>query len=372
MIKREEIQDLQQQHGTALVSILAPLETVFPATDKNHIIVKNLIRETEDRLKQSYDPVRVEALMQKIGTLAQEIDYQNAGNGVAFFVSEDTAKIMHLPFAPNGRVSIGNTFHTRDLLHAFHSNTRYFLLSLSAGNVRLFRGFGDQLREVKTDFFPASYTGPSRTEPLTKLRSNDTEQEELEDIKIFLRKVEENVFEIIQNEKIPLFLMGESEHISFIKSHDRTARFVKGELRENHAHTSWNELYSHIKDLVEGYEIAEREKQMANLQEMVGYNKYAAGVQDVWKATKLGQVMTLIVEKNYSCPARVRTNDELTLVLGDEAGTTADGMANWHDDIVDDIIEMVLKMDGEVMFVDDDRLRDHKNIAAVLRYSLES
>ncbi|RYD82324.1 MAG: hypothetical protein EOP53_04030 [Sphingobacteriales bacterium] len=370
MIKREEIEKLQQQQGEALVSILAPLETVFPATDKNHIIVKNLIKETEDRLKKSYDPIRVDALMQKISTLEQEIDYQNAGNGIALFVSEETSKLMHLPFTPNETVSIGNSFHTRDLLHAFHSNTRYFLLSLSAEHVRLFRGFGPVLREVKTDYFPAAYLGPQRTEALSKIRKQDTEYEELEDIRIFLRKVEENLYEIIQDEKTPLFLMGESEYISFIKSQDRTARFVKGEIQENHAHTSWDQLYSHIKDTVENYEITDRNMQLANLQEMVGYGRYAGGVQDVWKASKLGQIMILLVEKNYKCPARVRTNDELTITLGDAAGTTADGMANWHDDIVDEIIECVLRMDGEVRFVEDGQLQNHGNIAAVLRYSI--
>lgn len=370
MIKREEIQKLQQKQGEALVSILAPLETVFPATDKNPIIVKNLIRETETRLKESYDPVRVDALMEKIGTLAQEIDYSNAGNGVALFVSEDTAKLMHLPFTPNETVSIGKSFHTRDLLHAFHSNTRYFLLSLSAEHVRLFRGYGPQLREVKTDYFPAAYLGPSRTEALTKIRRQDTEYEELEDIRIFLRKVEENLYEIIQDEKIPLFLMGEAEYISFIKSQDRTARFVKGELQENHAHTSWDQIYSHIQPMVETFVKQDRDLQLANLQEMVGYGRYAGGVQDVWRAAKLGQIMTLMVERSYSRPARERTDDELTLMLGATAGTPSDGMANWHDDVVDEIIEMVLRMDGDVRFVEDGQLETHGHIAAVLRYSI--
>ncbi|MGZ5242991.1 MAG: baeRF3 domain-containing protein [Bacteroidia bacterium] len=370
MIKREEIQKLQQQQGEALVSILAPMEVVFPASDKNPIIIKNLIRETESRLKASYDPIRVQALMEKIGTLEKEIDYANTTNGIGLFVSEETASVIHLPFAPTETVSIGNSFHTRDLLYALHSNTRYYLLSLSAEHIRLFRGFGPILREVKTDYFPAAYLGPSRTEALSKLRKQDTEYEELEDIRIFLRKVEENLFEIIQHEKTPLFLMGESEYISFIKSQERTGRFVKGEIRENHAHTNWNELYSHIQETVEGYEKADRDLQLANLQEMIGYSRYAGGVQDVWRAAKLGQVMTLLVEKSYSRPARERTDDELTLMLGATAGTRTDGMANWHDDVVDEIIEMVLRMDGEVRFVEDGQLETHGHIAAVLRYSI--
>ncbi len=370
MIKKEEIQKLQKQQGEALVSILAPMEVVFPASDKNPIIIKNLIRETENRLKQSFDPARVQALMDKIGTLEKEIDYANTMDGIGLFVSENTASVVHLPFAPAETVSIGNSFHTRDLLYALHSNTRYLLLSLSAEHIRLFRGFGPVLREVKTDYFPAKYLGPSRTEPQTKILRSDADYEELEDIKIFLRKVEENLYEIVQGEKTPVFLMGESDHIAFIKSHDRTARFIKGELQENHAHTNFNELYSHIQQIVENYEKSQREMQLANLQEMVGYGRYAGGVQDVWKATKLGQVMQLFVERNYTCPARVRASDELTLILGTEAGTTADGMANWHDDIVDEIIEQVLAMDGEIIFVDNGQLENHGNLAAVLRYSI--
>ena len=366
MLKKEELRELQQKQGVALVSILAPMEMVYPATEKNSNVIKNLMRETEKRLTENYDPVRVKELMDKIGGLEQEIDYNSTGQGIAIFVSDSDAKLVYLPFAPKETVSVGNSYQTRDLVYAMSRNPKYYLLALSQDPTRLFLGVANHLTEIKNDFFPSSYAGPSRTEPLTQIHRQDTEYEELEDIRIYLRRVDENLEPIVSGEKLPLFVAGEAEYISFLKSQNKSARYIKGEIQENMVHLSFSQVGERIYPHVKEYLQAETEKQLKNLEEMKGYGRYAGGIQDVWKAAKLGQVMTLLVEQNYSCPAHTKVDDELTL----ELNVPQYGVTNWHDDVVDDVMELVTSMDGEVMFVEDGLLEKHGKIAAVLRYSL--
>jgi hypothetical protein len=342
------------------------MEMSFASPEKNSNVMKNLIRETEKRLGENYDPDRVKDLMEKIGGLEQEIDYKSTGQGIAMFVSDSDAKLVYLPFAPKETVSVGSSFQTRDLVFALNRNAKYYMLALSQDPTRLFSGLGSQLTEIKTDFFPSAYAGPSRTEALSQIHRQDTENEELEDIRIYLRRVDENVEQIVSKEKLPLFIAGEAEYISFLKSQNKSARYLKGEIHENMAHLSFAQVGERIYPHVHEYLQAEKEKQLHNLQEMVGYGRYAGGIQDVWKAAKLGQVMTLLVEQNYTCPAHVKVDDPLTL----ELNTPQYRVTNWHDDIVDDVMELVASMDGEVLFVEDGELEKHGNIAAILRYSL--
>lgn len=366
MLKKEELRELQQKQGVALVSILAPMEVVYPATEKNSNVIKNLIRETEKRLTENYDPVRVKDLMDKIGGLEQEIDYNSTGQGIAMFVSDSDAKLVYLPFAPKETVSVGSSYQTRDLVYAMNRHPKYYLLALSKDPTRLFTGVGNHLTEIKNDFFPAAYTGPERTEPLSQTLRQDVEYEVLEDIRIYLRRVDENVEPVVSAEKLPLFVAGEAEYISFLKSQNKSGRYLKGEIPENMVHLSFSQIGERVFPHVQEYLRGEVENQLKNLDEMKGYSRYAGGIQDVWKAAKLGQVMTLLVEQNYSSPAHVKVDDPLTL----ELNTPQYGISNWHDDIVDDVMELVTSMDGEVLFVEDGLLEKHGGIAAVLRYAV--
>lgn len=369
MLTKDYLNNLQQKQGQALVSILAPMERVFPASDKNPILMKNLIKETNQKLSSNYDPVRAKSLMEKIEGLETGIDYTQTGEGIALFVSDDTADVVHLPFAPREQVVVGTSFQTRDLLMAYHKTPQYLLLSVTLEHVRLFRGFGKKLEEIKNDHFPAAYAGPARTEPLSKITRQDIDYEELEDVKIFLRSVDDNLFELVREGKTPLFIVGEKEYISFFKTQNKSGKYIAGEKAENYAHRGPSEIVEELYPIVMEHMGREKQKQLDLLQESVGYGRYAKGIDDVWKAAKLGQVLTLFVEENFSCSARVKTSNELELELYEEESALR---ANWHHDIVDDVIELVQQMDGSVFFAEDGQLKNnnHKGIAAILRYSL--
>jgi hypothetical protein len=366
MLKREELRNLQEKQGDALVSIIVPMEKTYPATDKNPIVLKNLIRETEKRLQSHYDPERVKSLMEKIEELENQIDFQDTGEGIALFVADDMSRLVHLDFPPKEMISVGQTFHTRDLLYGMTRHSGYLLLSLSAQNVRLFRGRGEKLREIRTAFFPASYTGVSRTEPQGKLTKQDTEYEELEDIRMFLRKVDEGLFEIVNESKTPLFIAGEAEYISFLKT-QRSGRYITESIHENLSHLNWQDMGAKVYPRVQEYQSIVNAEQLAKLQEMVGYNRYAGGLRDVWKAAKLGQIMTLLVEQGFAASGYVFPENELEIST---EPSIEGGVANLHDDIVDDLIELVMSMDGEVIFVADGMLQQHSQIAAILRYAV--
>ncbi len=61
----------------------------------------------------------------------REIDYRYALDGLAIFVNQDFARKFYLPFPVRERVSIDESFATRDLVMAMNRAPRYWVLALS-------------------------------------------------------------------------------------------------------------------------------------------------------------------------------------------------------------------------------------------------
>src|SRR6185369_5588852 len=110
MLRLQDIQMIQKQRGNALVSIIAPMEPAFPASDKNRILVKDLIKNAEERLKKNYDPAHAEHLMKRINELESTLDYTHASQGLAFFVSDSFSQAMDLTYTPPQIISVGQSF----------------------------------------------------------------------------------------------------------------------------------------------------------------------------------------------------------------------------------------------------------------------
>lgn len=85
----------------------------------------------------------------------------------------------------------------------------------------------------------------------------------------------------------------------------------------------------------------------------------------MWKAAIEGRIRTLIVEDNYQIPALLM-EDGYTLAL--EVPDNYSGPGQVLNDAVDDVIEKVLATAGKVVFVENGKLANHQQIAAITRY----
>jgi len=117
-MERHEIEELQAFHGFPAVTILLPTEQGWPGSQQNPIRVKNLLREAEERLRSECSARIWTPLIEKMETLAAQIDYEHVDAGLGLFVSGEIARIATLPFPVRERVVIDETFATRDLVAA--------------------------------------------------------------------------------------------------------------------------------------------------------------------------------------------------------------------------------------------------------------
>ena len=96
--------------------------------------------------------------------------------------------------------------------------------------------------------------------------------------------------------------------------------------------------------------------------EAYGTGMATSGIENVWKATKEGKGLTLLVEKDFSHAGFLAKN-EYKLLLHPPA-TLHKIIA----DSVDDVIETILKKGGNVIFLENGKLNEYDNIGLLMRY----
>jgi hypothetical protein len=167
--KREDILDLMNQEGDAMISIFMPTHTVGQATLENPIQLKNMIAEVEGLLRQKGKGSG--EIRDLVTPLAELIDngsfWQHQAEGLAIFRSSNTFQTMRLPINVEECTIVNNRFYTRPLLPLLHNNGSFYLLSLSIDKVRLYSCDRHDFQEMDLGEVPTSMEDALGDEQLT-------------------------------------------------------------------------------------------------------------------------------------------------------------------------------------------------------------
>ena len=88
------------------------------------------------------------------------------------------------------------------------------------------------------------------------------------------------------------------------------------------------------------------------------------GIANVWTAAQERKGGLLVVEKDYACKAKIGS-DKYDLILDD---LDIDEPYVTLKDAVDDIIELVVKSRGDIVFVNNGKLEEFNKIALITYY----
>lgn len=361
MMDRQEVELLQQMRMMPSVTITLPTHRTAPDNQQDPIRLKNLATETINRLSKDYSKREIEPLLQRLQELVAGVDHAHNEDGMALFVNRDFSRLVKLPFALPERVEVNEGFATRDLVYAMNRTLSCWVLHLSEQHTRLYRATDGSLSEVREAGFPMTQDALSQTE-ITRREQKYSRTGDIDDgHDRFFRKVDQAFDEINKRERLPLAVVGVERYLSMFRDMS-TENDVVAEVRGNYERLSEHELGQLVWPAVkEGFNTRSATV-FSRLDAAIGAHKIASSIGEVWRHAHEGRGELLIVEKSYHAPATI---DESGMHL-----TSADSVEPLDvvDDAVDEAIETVLQMKGEVAFVPDGSLDKHGRIALVLRY----
>ena len=338
-MNRALLNDLQRQRCYPSISVLLNTTpgAVLGATELD--TATRLACHADNRLDGDISDTLRHTLIARLTTLIDEQAGQPSTHALALFVSPDHAAAVRLGRAIDERVTIDDTFTTRDLVADLNRTALYRVITVSERTTRLFIGDRQRLVEQRDETWPLTRTNETTA---TTWARDVSQHLRVEDIA----------------HPLPTVIAGVQRSIRKLAP-DLTASI--GVIPGNHDRTSATELHHAAWPLVTDWLRTDATRAMTQLDQARSSNRYAGGIHEIWALAHDGRIATLVVETDYTLPARIDANNQLQPAEDPDHPDV-------NDDIIDDTIEIVLQHGGTAIIVSNGTLDQHQHIAAVLRY----
>lgn len=375
---KQKLIKLNSQTNYPSVTILFPVnQGEFGNGNNSNKLLKDLLREANQKLADSSFKETVDVVKQKLNSLEDSVKFEEDTRGVAIFLSSEHHEIVPLPYPVESKVYVGYGFQVRDLVFAMNRLEEYVVLVLSQKKVQTYRALGEQLTPIEIPDMITSvddlgtYTDDMRfthqhtnTGP-RNFTHQGAQEENREKIKNFIVKIDHALGTYLVNENLRFVVLGVVQMLGhfnkYSKNLDRLLASVEGGFDYASDRAIGSQVWIEVQKKIAG----EKESYLQELEAAVGRQQYVSGISQAWFAAQEGRIKTLIVEKEFHCPA-ILSDDGFNLDLDiDGKETTPDKL---KEDAVDDLIELVLSKGGDIVFLEDGKLKTHQHLAGITRY----
>jgi hypothetical protein len=158
LLTRENIQTLIEEQSTPQISIYIPTHRAGAEIQQDAIRLKNALAQAEEKLvERGMRRVEAQELLEPASTLVDDHNFwKHQSDGLALFLSPERWAHFRLPLDFEEQVVVTELFHLTPLLPMLNQEGRFFILTLSQGNVRLLQGTPYSVGEVDTENMPQS------------------------------------------------------------------------------------------------------------------------------------------------------------------------------------------------------------------------
>jgi hypothetical protein len=354
------------------VSILIPVNKKYPHFKEAEQKLKSLVREAENTLKGVLSKEMADDVITKLKETALGIDFTHLSESLAIFVSSQVQKVIHLSVPVEEKMIIGRTFELRDLFYAAKMNFHYYFLTISENKVRLFLGFGNELKEQDNDKMPfGMHDVPGEGYSRGQMFSSDSPSKNVSDenghrqnlMEKYLRDIDNELSGLLKQTRIPVIIGGVQKEISGLNAVTKNKVAIIGTIEGNFDYLNEKEIYGKIEPILQEKIKNDQRRGLAILEEAISRKRFASGIHDVWRAVLERRGRLLLVEKDYRITGK-QGKDKYILITDEVDNVTTKNMA----DVVDDVIEYTFEYGGDVTFVENGVLSEHGGIALVTFY----
>ncbi|MEO8665617.1 MAG: hypothetical protein ABI462_08965 [Ignavibacteria bacterium] len=359
-MNKDILNKLQSVNEYPCVSILMPTHRSFPENQQDKIRLKNLVKDASKRLLEEFKKDEVSSIIKNLEGVIDEVDFNNSLDGLSVFINKEHKETILTPFPLKERILIDKFFSTKDIIFGINRTQPYWILSVSDKQAKLFKGVRDDLQEIKNDNFPLLNT----YYPL-KSQGNEEGEEIIPNVereKMYLRHIDKTLGDINAEYEYPVVLLAVPQKAAIFKEVTTQTKLLPNVITGNYEHLSGTELSKIVWPEVKKSLSDIRQHVLDELEDAIGKNKYATGIDEVWKAANEGRGYKVLVELGFQYPAQL---DETGLQLVPADVKTGEEIM---DDAVDVILDKVIQTGGKVVFFKNNELTDFNKIAMILRY----
>src|SRR6185312_10210772 len=272
------LEELKNVKSDCCITIIFQTHRTLPENEKDPIVLKNLIKELEQRLKGKFFSEFVARMMEKINQLAENINHRHNKESLALFVNENLTKYVR----------------------ALHRQAGYYILLLSREKARLIEAFNDKVVEEGEKGFPLinqdSNQLKSRDATFGNRRTNLAKE--------FFNQVDKQLNEVQKQNLLPVIIItDESNYADFLKVTDKKERIV-AKLFGNHMNEKPHSIVEAAWPVMQTWAKERNHERLEELKKAVNSRNVLVDFNEIWKAVNNGRGKTLFVKQGYFQPAR--------------------------------------------------------------------
>lgn len=351
------INKIKDIKGTPAVTILMNTHRTFPENNQDSIRLKNMISEAGRRIIKEYGEQESRIITNKLTDLTSDLDYNYNLESLIIFASDDFIEYFRLPVSVKDKVIVDTKFSIKVLIRSLLQEESYYIICLSRKAIRLLEADNNNFaQEITDNTFPIVNDSYIDSDDIRKAWASTTDNYARE----FYNKADKLFKNYYSKKPLPVILAGDRRNISFYKNNTDNPDIIIGFIEGNFDKSKPNEIAKETEKTINEYTQLKENKYLDEIAEANNEQKLLVDLNDIYRASKEGKGLKLFVEKDYFQPAIIQNN---TVTLRDDSAEP--GVV---DDIVNEIIELVIKFGGSTAFMSVGRLKKYNKIVLVTRY----
>lgn len=356
----EEKEILQAPHAYPSVSVIVPFEPKMASRKDLEHRLNRILKQVKQKLTGA-SPQQEQSVMERLEGLVHHLNYNTHKKSIALFASPLLEKTYYLDILVEEKIIVDNSFEIRDLVFSKKDIHKYLVLVLSTKHSKIFIGNTTEFIRIVSNT-PLG-TGAVRHD-LPEQVSNFSTVQDLRETVLdkFLHHVDSGLGIILNAYDLPLFILGPEKVTGHFMKLSHHHQRITGLVYGNFDEATEAEIREAILPQVVDWKKVKQIDLLHHLEEAGSHQKLARGMREVWKTASEKRGRLLIVEKNFVCPARYRSESEI------DPDNEANVNKPFIRDAVDDVIEKVLSSGGDVEFVDPGILSDYEHIALIRHF----
>ncbi len=363
---------LNPASGEKCVSLYQTTYMVHPEAEQNPIQYKVLLKQLETELAahfkgRDYKPV-LEAFAPFV---ADEKFWRYRTPGLAMFWHAGHLHVFDVPRPVPNAVVVADSFHLKPIFRVLQTTDRYNILTLERNTAHVFEANRDAIIPIALDDMP-DHSKPHDLGARTRVAEqhfsgfgravvsiHDTDEKA--DDAAYFHQVDQFVDKnVSKRTHLPLVLVALSEHQGTFRKHSKNHLLLPEGVSHSPSHMDPKDLREKTFHVLEKYQHEFVRKQLDNVEAAKAHQKGSTDLADIAVAASTGRVGTLLVDADKKIPGRI---DPSNGIIDKEK------LANPEiDDVLDDLMEMVFRSEGQVLVLPHALMPVDSGVAAVYRF----
>lgn len=359
MALKEILQKLANEKNNPCVTISLNTHRTHPDNQQDEIILKNLLKEAENRIIDEFGKRPVSEILEKIENISEKIDHQHNLESLHIFLSNDTEEIIKLTWETReNMVEIDDKFAVRPIIKATVRAEEYLILVLTQSGTKLYEALNDSIvKEVRNEGFPF----PKNPFYITHSDVRSDAKQVDNQIKEYFNRIDKSVVEIHKTSSLNVVVISTTDNFSKLIEVADLPHIYIGHDHKNYESAEEHHIVEQAYEIIKSQQKEKRTLAIEEIKEAVSQGTVLTDLQEIYQAAIDGRGDLLIVHQDYE--QSVRMIDERTFEYEDNSKEPG---------VIDDIVSIiawdVFSKKGRVYFTHQEELLELGKIVLKTRY----